>query len=187
VLATAEIVTTLDDRERAFASLVAAEHDRAVALAYHLVGGDRELARDVAQEAFVRAYRALPGFRGEAQLSTWLLRIVINEAASARRREKVRRFLGLTPSHTGDDEIPRPDPGVGPEAAAHGQALKQRIAFALDRLSEGQRTAFALVHLEGLTVERAAVVLGRAPGTVKSHLHRALATLRRELADLVEE
>ena len=182
-----ETVTSSEDRERLFADLVANERDRAVALAYHLVGGDRELARDVAQEAFVRAYRALPGFRGEAQLSTWFLRIVINQAASARRREKLRRLLGLGPRDGGDPEATHPDPAAGPDAAAHGQVVKRRIALALDGLSAGQRRAFALIHLEGLTVERAAVVLGRAPGTVKSHLHRALATLRRELADLVEE
>ena len=66
-------------------------------------------------------------------------------------------------------------------------ALQLRIAAGLQKLSRGQREAFVLVHLEGFTVSEAATALGKAPGTIKSHLHRAVQRLRLELADLREE
>jgi RNA polymerase sigma-70 factor (ECF subfamily) len=72
-----------------------------------------------------------------------------------------------------------------PRAPAQGDpGLRERVARALEKLPRGQREAFVLVHLEGLTVAETAQATGRATGTVKSHLHRALETLRRELADL---
>lgn len=72
---------------------------------------------------------------------------------------------------------PRPDPPGDP-------ALRARVRKALGRLPHGQREVFVLVHLEGFTVGEAAEMTGRATGTIKSHLHRALAALRWELADL---
>lgn len=164
------------DREAVFAELVRKERARAVAMAYHLTGGDRALAEDVAQDAFVRAYRALPGFRGESSLSTWFLRILINRAHSARRRSWLRRQLGWE-----DDASPAVTPAPG------DPGLRRRIAVALALLSPMQRAAFALVHLEGESVATAAAVLGKPEGTVKSHLHRALQTLRRELRDIPRE
>jgi RNA polymerase sigma-70 factor (ECF subfamily) len=176
---------TMADRDALFSELVRSERERAVALAYHLTGGDRDAAQDVAQEAFVRAYRALAGFRGEAQLSTWFLRIVAHQAATYRRWRAVRqRFAALVPP---DAEPEPPDPRPSPEGAAADSATRRRIAKAMGRLPATQRLAFALVHLEQLTVEEAAGVMNKAPGTVKSHLHRALVALRRELADLQEE
>ena len=165
------------DREAQLDELVRTERDRAVAMAYHLVGGDREAAKDVAQDAFVSAFRALPGFRGDAELSTWFLRILINKASSYRRRRWLRdRWGGLTGGAELSAVAPRPgDPG-----------LRRRIAAAMDRLSGPQRAAFAMVHLEGMSIRDAAAVLGKPVGTVKSHLHRALVKLRAELADLEE-
>lgn len=185
LVAGAQVVTSASAGvEAVFRELVARERERAVGIAYHLTGGDRELAKDVAQDAFVRAYRALPGFRGEAQLSTWFIRILIRQASSARRREAVRRrFAALV----GRDEREVESSAITPDRVAASHAARQRIARALDRLPQGQRTTFALVHLEGMTIEEAARILGKAPGTLKSHLHRALVALRRELADLKEE
>jgi RNA polymerase sigma-70 factor (ECF subfamily) len=76
------------------------------------------------------------------------------------------------------------DPPDPRPAAASDPALRERVARALEKLPRGQREAFVLVHLEGLTVVETAEATGRAVGTVKSHLHRALEALRRELADL---
>lgn len=161
--------------EQRFAELVASYRERALRLAWRLVGGDEAAAQDVTQDAFVRAWRALPGFRGDAQLSTWLYRIVVRQAANHRRWRAVReRWGGSVPDEPPD---PRPEPPGDP-------GLRNRIAAALDTLSRGQREAFVLVHLEGLTVNEASEVLGKAPGTVKSHLHRALEKLRLELGDL---
>lgn len=161
--------------ERRFAELVSSHRERVLRLAWRLVGGDDAAAQDVAQEAFVRAWRGLPRFRGDAQLSTWLYRIVVRQAANHRRWRGVReRWGGAYPEDAPD---PRPEPPGDP-------GLRRRIAAALAGLSRGQREAFVLVHLEGLTVNETSEVLGKAPGTVKSHLHRALARLRQELGDL---
>jgi RNA polymerase sigma-70 factor (ECF subfamily) len=162
-------------RERAFAAFVAAHRDRAVGMAWRLLGGDGAAAEDVAQEAFARAHRALGSFRGDASLPTWFFRILVNEAQRHRRWRWVReRFGGPMPE---DPHDPRPAPPGDP-------ALRERVAHALDRLPRGQREAFVLVHLEGLTLREAAETTGRATGTLKSHLHRALRSLREQLADL---
>lgn len=162
------------DREERFAAFVASHRDRAVGLAWRLVG-DSATAEDVAQEAFARAFRALDRFREESQLSTWFHRILLNEAHRHLRWRWVRRrFAGDMP----DEPV---DPLAGPRG---DPILRTRVHAALGRLPRGQREAFVLVHLEGMTVVDAAAVTGRAVGTIKSHLHRALRALRAELADL---
>ena len=163
------------DLEQEFAALLETHRERALRLAWRLVGGDDAAAQDVTQEAFIRAWHGLGRFRGDAKLSTWLYRIVVRQAANHRRWRGVReRWGGLYPEEAPD---PRPRPHGDP-------GLRRRIATALGSLSRGQREAFVLVHLEGFTVNEAAEVLGKAPGTIKSHLHRALAKLRLELGDL---
>jgi RNA polymerase sigma-70 factor, ECF subfamily len=168
-------VASQADREQQFGALVAAYRDRAVQLAWRLNGGDAAAAEDIAQDAFVRAYRGLNRFRAESSLNTWFFRILVNEAQRHRRWRWVRqRFAGEVPEDPPDPSPTQPgDPG-----------LRRRVAAALERLSQGQREVFVLVHFEGFTVSEAAVITARAPGTIKSHLHRALETLRAELADL---
>lgn len=166
------------DREARFAAFVVSHRDRARRLAWRLVGGDAAAADDVAQDAFLNAWRSLDRFRGEARLATWFYRILVRQAANHRRWRGVReRFGGSAPE----------DPPGGEPADAGDPVLRRRITAALDRLSRGQREAFVLVHLEGFTVREAADVLGKAPGTIKSHLHRALTALRRDLGDLAAE
>ena len=161
-------------REQRFAEFVAKHRDRAVSLAWRLVG-DVAAAEDIAQEAFIRAFRGLGGFREEARMSTWFYRILVNEARRHLRWRWVRdRVAAEMPDDVGD---PRATPNGDP-------ALRERVRRALARLPRGQREAFVLVYLEGMTITEAASVASRADGTIKSHLHRALASLRRELADL---
>jgi RNA polymerase sigma factor (sigma-70 family) len=165
------------DREARFAAFAATHRDRALRLAWRLVGGDGAAAEDVTQDAFAKAYRGLAGFRDEAQLSTWFYRILVRQAYSHLRWRRVReRFGGEVPEEPPDTRAaPLPDP-----------ALRRRIADALAALPKAQRSAFLLVHLEGFTVNEAAEIMGRAPGTVKSHLHRALTALRRRLDGVLE-
>ena len=163
----------------AFTQLVGRYQDKAFWVGYNLLGNTEE-ARDVAQEAFLKAYAALPRFRQDAQLSTWFYRILVNQASKYRRKRWVRdrydSLVGHTPGRTaGSVSQAEGDPG-----------LRRRIAMAIDRLPPGQRVAFALVHLEGLSVPEAAEVMQRAAGTVKSHLHRATQALRQELEDVME-
>ena len=160
-----------------FVAFCEKRRERALRLAFRLLGGDQATAEDVVQSAFLRAHRAFASFRREASLDTWFYRILVNEVQRQRRWSALRRLFGADPETAPPpvDPTPARDPG-----------LRRRIASALEKLSAGQREAFVLVHLEELTVNEAAEVLGKAAGTVKSHLHRALATLRRELADLAE-
>lgn len=166
----------VDDLEQRFEAFVVSHRERALRLAWRLLGGDDAAAEDVTQDAFVRAYRALDRFREDSRLSTWFYRILVRQAASHRRWRAVRELW------RGDAEDP-PDPAAVPEG---DPALRRRIADALATLSAGQREAFVLVHLEGLSVRESAALMGRREGTVKSHLHRALRRLRRELADVDE-
>jgi RNA polymerase sigma-70 factor (ECF subfamily) len=167
--------TSLDDeRAREFASFVAEHRERAVGLAYRLVGGDLHAAEDVAQEAFVRAHKGLARFRGDASLSTWFYRILVNEANRYHRLAWIRK-------RSADEPADAEDPSAG---AQPDPVLRARIARALSRLPRGQRESFVLVHLEGFTVAETSAITGRATGTIKSHLHRATHTLRARLADL---
>jgi RNA polymerase sigma-70 factor (ECF subfamily) len=165
------------DLESRFRALVDSHRERALRLAWRLVGGDEAAAEDVTQEAFVRAYRGLRGFRGEAALETWFYRILVRQAHSYRRWRAIREIT----RGAAIDDAPDPSPG-----APADPALRRRIAAALERLSRNQREAFVLVHLEGFRVRECAEVLGKPIGTVKSHLHRALASLRKDLGDLRE-
>jgi RNA polymerase sigma-70 factor (ECF subfamily) len=165
------------ERERRFEALVSEQRDRAIGLAWRMLGGDAAAAEDVAQEAFLRAYRGLASFREDAQLTTWFFRILVNEVQRHRRWRWVReRSAGEMP------EEPR-DPAARVDS---DPMLRARMVRAIDRLSRGQREAFVLVHLEGMTIRETAEVTGRAVGTIKSHLHRALRALRSELADLAD-
>lgn len=162
----------------AFSAFVAARRDRAVRLAYRLLAGDAAAAEDVVQNAFLRAHRALERFRGDSSLDTWFYRILLREVQRHRRWRAVRElFRGNAEAAPAPrDESPTRDPG-----------LRRRIIRALERLSPAQREVFVLVHLEERSVAETAALLGKAVGTVKSHLHRALESLRHELADLSRE
>jgi RNA polymerase sigma-70 factor, ECF subfamily len=158
-------------RER-FDALFRTHRERSHRLAWRLLGGDEQGARDVVQNAFAKAWRGFDGFRDEALLATWLTRIVIHEASNHRRWRRVRARLSpfvRQPQQPVDEGDP---------------LLRRRIRDAVDRLSDGQREVFVLVHLEGRSVTETAELLGKAEGTVKSHLHRAFETVRSELADL---
>lgn len=165
------------DRMAAFDAFVDARRDAAVRFAFRLLRGDSDAAEDVVQNALLRAHRGLPRFRQESSLDTWFYRILIREVHRYRRWYALRRVWSgesLDPPEIAD-ERPVGDPG-----------LRRRITTALGRLTNAQREAFVLVHMEGLSIAQAAAILGKAVGTVKSHLHRALESLRADLADLVE-
>ncbi len=168
-----------DDLDVRFARFVQDHRARAVSIAWRLLGKDRGAAEDVAQDAFLKAYTALPRFRQDASFETWFYRILVRQASNHRRWRGVReRWSGLLGAWLGQESVtrePLSDPG-----------LQQRIAQAIDGLSKQQREAFVLVRLEDFSVREAAEVMGCAPGTVKSHLYRAGENLQKALGDLVE-
>ena len=162
------------DLQERFGAFVASHRDKARRLAWRLTGGDEDAAKDVAQDAFVSAYKALGRFREDSSLETWFYRILVNQAHRHRRWRAVRERW----SAVWDEEqvVSSSDPG--------DPALRRRISQALAKLTRRQREAFILVHFEGFTVRETGNLLGTPEGTVKSHLHRALKALRTELADL---
>jgi RNA polymerase sigma-70 factor, ECF subfamily len=139
------------------------------ALAFRLLG-DREAMDDVLQEAYAKAFRALPRFRGEAATGTWLYRIVYNVCLDELRRDRRVTELPLETAAPAS----APDPG---ESAARREAL----VAALAALAPDQRAAVLLVDAEGLDYPAAARVLGVRVGTLASRLSRARGSLRRAL------
>jgi RNA polymerase sigma-70 factor (ECF subfamily) len=137
------------------------------------IAGDDESAQDSAQEAWIRAIRALPTFRGDARFSTWLHRIAVNSALQALRRSETRRKR----------EVPvAADVPIGPGG---GDTLLQRkLEGALDRLPEGMRRVLILHDVEGYTHEEIGDVLGVTAGTSKSQLFKARAKMREQLSAL---
>jgi RNA polymerase sigma-70 factor, ECF subfamily len=142
------------------------------------IAGDDDLAQDYAQEAWIRAIRALPTFRGDARFSTWLHRIAVNAALQALRKAETRR---KREAPIAEGAAP-PDVTVAPH---EGDAfLQQRLESALDRLPEGMRRVLILHDVEGYTHEEIGDVLGVTAGTSKSQLSKARAKMREMLSAL---
>ena len=151
--------------------------------------GNLEDTKELAQDGFVQAYRHLRQFRGEARFSTWLYRIIANECkdffrAQARRPELVT----LSVDNAEEDSIPfdLADPEGDPRDALQARELAARITRALERLPMTQRTAFVLHHLNGLTLQEVADVMGCQVGTVKAHLFRASEALRQQVGPFLK-
>lgn len=151
----------------------ASELTAAYRIARGLVDSDAA-AEDVVQDAFVHAFRKWRSFRGSASRRSWFVRIVINTARSHMRRQAARQRLSRWLPHA----------SAKPPTEAFATEARGSITAALKRLSPPQREAVLLVHLEGFTVAEAAALTGRAPGTIKTHLHRANGRLREELTKL---
>ena len=157
----------------AFRTLVERHHARAFALAWRLTG-DRDDAEEVAQDAFVRAWRALPAFRAEAAFGTWLHRIVTRVALDRRAQAAVRRGREVG---VGDADLEAAAAGASEEGSEDRATARARAAL-LAGLSEAQRTAVSLHYLEDRPVLEVAQAMGLPENTVKTHLARARAAMR---------
>lgn len=181
---------TLIDRCRsgdaaAFEPLVQKYRDRAWRLAFHVLR-DREDAWDVTQEAFVRAWQALPSFRGQSAFYTWLFRIVVNVASDRARQRAARgRAFGTERVPEEDWERAMVDQGAAPDDEARRAEERERITQALAALPEHHRTIIMLSDLEGLSYREIAEVLDVPMGTVMSRLHHARKRLRGLLGPLL--
>lgn len=150
------------DRQ-AFGELFRRHKDRMWAVAVRTCG-DRELAADCLQDAFLAAYRRAESFRGDSAVTTWLHRIVVNACLDRLRRSRPTTAL--------------PDHDLPDRRDEHASTLvRLDVREALDRLPEGQRTALILVDMHGLSVAEAAAVLEVAEGTVKSRCARGRAAM----------
>jgi RNA polymerase sigma-70 factor (ECF subfamily) len=151
--------------------------ERVFRLAFRLTG-ESELARELTQETFIRAFAQLGRFRGESALSTWLHRVTISVVSNAMR--KVKRFRAR---ETDLDEAGL----MAVEGRAADPDLRDKLHRAIDELPEIYRTTFVMHDVEGYTHEEIANVLGVAEGTCKSRLSVARAQLREKLKPFAKE
>jgi RNA polymerase sigma-70 factor (ECF subfamily) len=151
------------------------------ALAYRTIGREED-ARDVCQETFLRAFRALPGFRGQAKFSSWLYRIALNLCRDWMRRER-RAPMAQPPEDVDLMELAAAaEPSESIETLVVRRDLSRIVERAMASLPEEQRTAIVLKEYHGLTFQEIADLVGCPLSTVKTRLYQGLAVLRRELA-----
>jgi RNA polymerase sigma-70 factor (ECF subfamily) len=172
----------------AFEPLVEKYRQRVWRLAYNVLR-DREEAWDVAQEAFIRAYQALPAFRGQSAFYTWLFRIVMN-VASDRARARAARGRAFGTERVPEEDwdrvmVDKPPGDQAPDEAAASAQDRERIMRALATLSEQHRDIIMLSDIEGLSYKEIADVLDIPMGTVMSRLHNARRRLRTALGPLL--
>lgn len=161
----------------AFTEVLHRHDDRLRGLAWRLLGGDAHRMDDALQDAYVRAYKALPRFRQDADLGSWLYRITYNACIDELRRAKRRPEPVDTaaPTHDTAGRLPGPDRAV---------VATDAVTRALASLPDEQRITVVLVDGEGYDNLTAARILGVAPGTVASRLSRARAAMRLALAEV---
>jgi RNA polymerase sigma-70 factor (ECF subfamily) len=163
----------------AFQALVERHRSMVYRVAYQFAGNHHD-AEDIAQEVFIKVYRSLDKFRQDAQLTSWLYRIVMNACIDHRRRQGPAGSTAYgeeaeqTLNNTEED---RP----GPESCAYAGELGQVLQAEIARLPHGQRLVFVMRHHEGLKLCEIADALGLAEGTVKRQLHAAVHRLRQAL------
>ncbi|TPI40983.1 RNA polymerase sigma factor [Mesorhizobium sp. B3-1-9] len=169
----------------AFRTIIKTHNQRLYRIARGVVRNDAE-AEDVVQEAYMRAFANLGAFRGEASLSTWLSRIVINEALGRLRKRK--RVVAM-PENPEAQIIRFPlnqndlNPGDDPERTMAQRQILGLVERATDSLPDVYRTVFVARVIEGLSIEETAELLGIRQETVKTRLHRARALVRKALDD----
>ena len=161
-----------------FEILMRRYNQRLFRIARGILADDAE-AEDVMQEAYVRAFRDLAGFRGEARFATWLARIAVHEAlARARKRRR------LVPISGGEPPSP-PAPVGSPERELENRELQAVLRAAVEALPDPLRAVFCLREIEGLSSEQAADALGITVENVRVRLHRAKRSLRQTLDEKI--
>ncbi len=161
--------------DRAYAEVVASTQDSLYRFLRHMLR-DEDAAQDVFQDTYIRVFRALSGFRGEAALTTWVLTIGRNTALNRIRRQKTRE--GRTDS-LDDAPLPPPEATVEPR----DEVATRSLLDAVDTLPEAQREAVLLFYGEDMTLAEMAATTGRPENTLKSDLLRARKRLKRMLED----
>lgn len=135
---------------------------------------DREAAKDISQEVFLKAFKALPNFKGGSAFYSWIYRIAINSSIDFQRqrnRSRVLMFEELPPD--ADDVLRMSDSHPSPEKLLEEKELGKVIREAVRELPPGQRRVFNLRHRRELAIKEIAVLLNRSEGTIKAHLHHA--------------
>jgi RNA polymerase sigma-70 factor (ECF subfamily) len=175
---------------QAFARLVALHEGMVLNLAGRLLG-DREEARDIAQDVFLQVYRTLGRFQGRSTLRTWIYRIVVNQCRNRQRWWRRRRRAAACPLETitaaDEAQMAAARPGESPFESIDRRERARRMESALRSVSFDHRAVLLLREVEGLSCEEIGATLGLPIGTVKSRLARARDSLRGALAPAQEE
>jgi RNA polymerase sigma-70 factor (ECF subfamily) len=178
-----DVVPAEGSESDSFRALVEEHSPMVFRLAFRMTGNASD-AEDVVQETFLKAHRSLGGFDERARFGTWVYRIAVNAAIDLIRR----RGRGTVVRPAGEDDPPvvetlaSKDPQ--PDRVAMSGQIQRDVAAALTQLSERERAAFVLRHLEGMPIDRISEVLKIGPNAVKQTVFRAVQKLRRELAPL---
>ena len=167
----------------AFEELIERHQQKAFRIAFDFTR-DREEAKDLSQDAFLRAYTHLNNFDGRSSFYTWFYRILVNICLDYRRRKKRNSAeeLNETVENQVDPSHPSAHP-VSPDQRVFAEQFSEKISEALEALPAKQRTAFILKNHQGLSIREIAEIMQTAEGTVKVHLHRAVTSLRANLAE----
>jgi len=177
------VVSAQKGDRRAFEELVERHKHKAYHIAFDFAR-DREEAKDLSQEAFLKAFVNLKKFDGRSSFYTWFYRILVNLCLDYKRRQK------RGPADEFDETVEHPiDPShqptmpMSPDQHVSAGQLSHKVGVALEALPAKQRTAFILKNHQGLSIKEIAEMMQTAEGTVKVHLHRAVTALRQRLAE----
>ena len=179
-----------NDDPWAIEQLVLRYQKKAYAIAYQMLGGDEQEAQDRTQDAFLKAFRKIKQFKGNASFYTWLYRIVINTCLDARRRRRRWKeiFLPWRLEKKNEDgttdsleEYPDTDKNSNPLSTVSKHQLENEVKKAMNTLSERQRTIFQLKIFNEMSIPEIAQITNLAEGTVKTHLFRATQRIQKKL------
>jgi RNA polymerase sigma-70 factor (ECF subfamily) len=148
------------------------------------LSGDRDAAEELAHEAFVKAYRGLGGFRGDAQFGTWVIQIALHLARDRIRQQQRRTIVSLEElkeQHENASALVETRPSFDPVQALDDKELKDRFETALQELPPSYREVFVLHHLEDVPYEEIAQATGDSVGSLKVRAHRARKLLKESL------
>jgi RNA polymerase sigma-70 factor (ECF subfamily) len=150
------------------------------ALAYRTIGREED-ARDIVQDTFLRAYRALPGFKGQAKFSSWLYRIALNLCRDWARKQRRTPTVGIPDGVDASELAAEQGPVESIEDLVARREMSRAVAQAMTQLPDEQRTAIILKEYHGLTFQEIADLQGCPLSTVKTRLYQGLSVLRRHL------
>jgi RNA polymerase sigma-70 factor (ECF subfamily) len=179
-----------NDDPWAIEQLILRYQKKVYAIAYQMLGGDKQEAQDRTQDAFLKAFRKIKQFKGTASFYTWLYRIVINTCLDARRRRRRWKEVFLPwrlEKHKEDgptavlEEYPDTDKRSSPLATVRKRQLDSDVKKAMNTLSERQRTIFQLKIFQEMSIPEIAQITNLAEGTVKTHLFRATQSIQKKL------
>lgn len=169
----------------AFETLIKQHQVIAYNIAYRILG-DQEDAKDAAQEALIKVFKNLPGFKAESQFSTWLYRIVVNTCTDYMRKHRkittVSTDKGLE-TEEGTLQTELPDERMSPEVVFEQTELKQKVQAAISALPEQNRTVIVLRDVQGMSYDVIASMLDLPVGTVKSRINRGRDMLKKLLIE----